>query len=115
MKKAKELLIVKPVKKFLVHYKKVIFVLAALLISYLLFILLVPVPKIAVIRADEMLLGDPVGEVNRQLLEAMKIQIFENLVGNKHRLIGEVLLEKEYITTSQIDEVHNFLGISRAS
>ena len=47
-----------------------------------------------------------------QLLEAMKIQIFENLVGNKHRLIGEVLLEKEYITTSQVDEVHNFLGVS---
>ncbi|UCD32207.1 MAG: hypothetical protein JSW04_05695 [Desulfobacterales bacterium] len=40
-----------------------------------------------------------------QLFEALKIQLAEDLKGLKHRLIGEILLVKEYITEVQIDKV----------
>lgn len=46
-----------------------------------------------------------------QLLEAVQIQIFENLEDNRHRLIGEILQEKGYITDEQINEVLNLMGI----
>lgn len=42
---------------------------------------------------------------SEQLLEALKIQIIEELESSKHRLIGEILREKEYITAGQVDEV----------
>lgn len=46
------------------------------------------------------------GFINReQLFEALKIQLAGDLKGIKHRLIGEILLVKEYITESQIDKV----------
>ena len=48
---------------------------------------------------------------SEQLIEAMKTQVYEDLEGSKHRLIGEILKEKEYITTIQIDEVLKFMGI----
>lgn len=48
---------------------------------------------------------------SEQLIEAMKTQVYEDLEGSKHRLIGEILQEKEYITTIQIDEVLKFMGI----
>ena len=46
-----------------------------------------------------------------QLIEAMKIQVFEDLEGVKHRLVGEILQDKAYITHTQIDEVLRLMGI----
>ena len=45
------------------------------------------------------------------LLEAMEIQILENLDNSDHRLIGQILWEKGYIKTEQINEVLKFMGI----
>ena len=44
-----------------------------------------------------------------QLTDALTIQVLEELEGDKRRLIGEILLEKGYITTDQIEEVLDFL------
>jgi hypothetical protein len=46
-----------------------------------------------------------------QLIEAMKIQILENLGDTNNSLIGQILLEKGFITTEQIDEVLKTIGI----
>jgi len=40
-----------------------------------------------------------------QLFEALKVQLAEELKGMKHRLIGEILRVKKYITEAQIDKV----------
>lgn len=40
-----------------------------------------------------------------QLFEALRIQLTEDLKGVKHRLIGEILRIKEYMTEAQIDKV----------
>jgi hypothetical protein len=40
-----------------------------------------------------------------QLVEALKIQVMEEVENKKHRPIGTILLEKEYITSKQIEEV----------
>ena len=48
---------------------------------------------------------------SKQLIEAMKIQVYEDLEGSNHRLVGEILQEKEYITAVQIDEVLKLMGI----
>jgi hypothetical protein len=45
------------------------------------------------------------------IFEAMEIQIRENLESTEHRLLGQILWEKGYITTKQIDEVVKFMGI----
>ncbi|MBW1727105.1 MAG: hypothetical protein JRF31_06725 [Deltaproteobacteria bacterium] len=45
------------------------------------------------------------------IFEAMEIQIREDLEGSEHRLIGQILWEKGYITTEQIDEVVKSMGI----
>ena len=45
------------------------------------------------------------------LLEALKIQVTENLEGIQHRLIGQILLEKGCITNIQINEVLRSMGI----
>ncbi len=44
-----------------------------------------------------------------QLCEALTTQVLEELKGNKRCLIGEILHEKGYITTDQIDEVIDFM------
>lgn len=41
------------------------------------------------------------------LIEALKIQVEEDIDYKTHRLIGEILMEKDYITASQIQEVLN--------
>jgi hypothetical protein len=46
-----------------------------------------------------------------QLFEAMKIQIRENTEGIEHRLIGQILWEKGYINSAQINEVLKGMGI----
>jgi hypothetical protein len=48
---------------------------------------------------------------SEQLLEAMKVQVFEGLEGDKHRLIGEILREKGYMTDDHIHEVLKLMGI----
>jgi hypothetical protein len=49
-----------------------------------------------------------------QLVEALKIQVNENLKQSKHRLIGEILREKEYITTAQTNAVLESMDIFEA-
>jgi hypothetical protein len=45
------------------------------------------------------------------LLGALEIQVTENLEGIQHRLIGQILLEKDYITSKQINEVLKSMDI----
>ena len=45
------------------------------------------------------------------LIEAMRIQILENLDGSDHRLIGQILWEEGYIDSEQINEVLKSMGI----
>ncbi|MBN2062289.1 MAG: hypothetical protein JW882_17940 [Deltaproteobacteria bacterium] len=40
-----------------------------------------------------------------ELIEALKIQVEEDIRYETHRLIGEILLDKNYITVQQIQEV----------
>ncbi len=40
-----------------------------------------------------------------QVIEAMNIQILEDIEKQEHRLIGSILLDQGIITISQIDEV----------
>jgi len=42
-----------------------------------------------------------------QLIEAMKIQVREDLEKTKHRLIGEILVDMGFMNPSQVDEVLN--------
>jgi len=46
-----------------------------------------------------------------QLVEAIKIQVLENLKQSQHRLIGEILREQGSLTTDQTAEVLNLMGI----
>ncbi len=46
-----------------------------------------------------------------QLIEAMKIQIKEDLEGPGHRLLGEILRQEGFMTTMQVDEVLKSMGI----
>ena len=46
------------------------------------------------------------GYINEdQLIKAMKIQAKENVMEGKHRLLGQVLIEEEILTTEQVDEI----------
>jgi CheY-like chemotaxis protein len=47
-----------------------------------------------------------------QLIDAMQIQIDDELKGAKHRLVGEILRGKEYITDTQINEVLGSIVVS---
>ena len=40
-----------------------------------------------------------------QLMEALQIQVTENIEERKHRLIGRILFDLEFLTLPQIDEV----------
>ena len=46
-----------------------------------------------------------------QLLEALKAQLAEDLKGIQHRLIGQILQAKNYLTMSQTNEVLTEMGI----
>ena len=46
-----------------------------------------------------------------QLLDAMKVQIVEDLEDVEHRLVGQILWERGYITTEQIKEVLESMGV----
>ena len=47
-----------------------------------------------------------------QFAEAMRVQIMEDIAGVKHRRVGEILLEMEYISFSEISEVIAEMDIS---
>jgi hypothetical protein len=46
-----------------------------------------------------------------QLLEAMNIQLKEDLDKKQHRLIGQILLDLGYIQTFQIKEILRSMGV----
>ncbi len=46
----------------------------------------------------------------KQLIEALSLQVMEDIEKGKHRLIGRILLEQGLITLSQIDELLRFMG-----
>jgi hypothetical protein len=45
-----------------------------------------------------------------QVVEAMRIQVLEDVECGKHRLIGRILLEQGILTLTQVDEVLESLG-----
>lgn len=47
----------------------------------------------------------------KQLYEALRTQVMEELEGTERHLIGEILHTKGYMTTSQIDEVLEFMEL----
>jgi hypothetical protein len=50
-----------------------------------------------------------------QLVQAMNIQITEDIQEGKHRLLGIILLELGFITEMQIDTVLKSLDLSNSS
>ena len=46
-----------------------------------------------------------------QFTEAMRIQATEDIAGVKHRRIGEILLELEHISMSEVSEVLTALEV----
>jgi hypothetical protein len=47
----------------------------------------------------------------KQLYDALRTQVMEELEGSEHHLIGEILHKKGYMTTAQIDEVLEFVDM----
>jgi hypothetical protein len=45
-----------------------------------------------------------------QVIDALRIQVMEDIERGEHRLIGRILLEQGVITLSQIDEVLDAMG-----
>ncbi len=45
-----------------------------------------------------------------QVVEAMRIQVLEDVQNGKHRLIGRILLEQGILKLAQVDEVLESLG-----
>ena len=45
-----------------------------------------------------------------QVIEALRIQVTEDIGKGRHRLIGRILLEQGLITLSQIEEVLESMG-----
>ena len=48
---------------------------------------------------------------SEQVLRAIEIQVTEDLGGKKHRLIGQILLELGYLSTSQVNTILKISGI----
>lgn len=46
-----------------------------------------------------------------QFTEAMRIQATEDIAGVKHRRVGEILLEMEYMSMSEVSEVLTALEV----
>ncbi len=50
------------------------------------------------------------GMINdEQIIEALKIQVRENIEKKKHRPIGEILMELGYMNKKQVDEILNLI------
>ena len=52
---------------------------------------------------------------SEQVVEAIAIQVEENMDQQKHRFIGTVLVELGYMRHSQIQDVLTYMGISEQS
>ncbi len=46
-----------------------------------------------------------------QVMQAIEIQLKENMENKKHRFIGEILLDLGYLTESQLKEMLRIIGI----
>ena len=46
-----------------------------------------------------------------QVIEAMEIQVKENIEKKKHRFIGQILVDLGYLTQSQLKEMLRIMGI----
>lgn len=46
-----------------------------------------------------------------QVLEAMEVQVKENMEKNRHRTLGELLIELGYMTKSQVNDVLGSMDI----
>jgi len=44
---------------------------------------------------------------SEQLVEALSIQVTENVENNAHRIIGTILRERAYLSIGQINEILN--------
>jgi hypothetical protein len=47
-----------------------------------------------------------------QIIEAMKMEVKDDLENQKHRLIGEILVDLGFMNPSQVDEVLKEMSIS---
>jgi len=47
-----------------------------------------------------------------QLMEAIEIQIRDDMEGKEHRLIGTILFEQGYMNTKQVDGVLRSMAVS---
>lgn len=47
---------------------------------------------------------------SQQLVEALEIQVIENIRDGEHRFVGEILCEKGHITRLQINDVLESMG-----
>jgi len=45
-----------------------------------------------------------------QFVEALKIQVMDDLTSGRHRLVGRILLEQGVLTLDQIDQVLEIIG-----
>jgi hypothetical protein len=45
-----------------------------------------------------------------QFVEALKVQVMDDIHKGKHRLVGRILMEQGVITLEQIDEVLEVIG-----
>ena len=50
-----------------------------------------------------------------QLMDALEIQVRENLARERHRLIGEILFDLGFLTQPQIEEVLKSMSLSNGS
>ena len=46
-----------------------------------------------------------------QVIEALEIQVKENMEKGKHRFIGQILISLGYLTQSQLKEMLRLMGI----
>lgn len=46
-----------------------------------------------------------------QLIEALRVQLAEELKDMRHRLIGDILQTKEYMTLTQTDDVLTLMSL----
>jgi len=47
-----------------------------------------------------------------QLIEAITVQIYDDMAGKKHRLTGTILFDLGYLDTKQVDEVLRSMAVS---
>ena len=48
-----------------------------------------------------------------QVQQALFIQVEDNIKGGKHRLLGDILLEKNWITDEQVQSILSEMGVKK--